>query len=103
MEGRSGDDILRGGPGDDTGRDDLGLGREELDLDASSPPLTPRFEVLPRFPSVVADMTVEHPAELAYAELVFIDVAWADLTADHVAAAIDDFANRRRRFGGLDE
>lgn len=41
--------------------------------------------------------------ELAYAELVFIDVAWADLTADHVAAAIDDFANRRRRFGGLDE
>lgn len=41
--------------------------------------------------------------ELAYAELVFIDVAWADLTGDHVAAAIDDFANRRRRFGGLDE
>lgn len=40
--------------------------------------------------------------ELAYAELVFIDVAWADLTADHVAAAIDSFANRRRRFGGLD-
>lgn len=40
--------------------------------------------------------------ELAYAELVFIDVAWADLTADHVATAIDDFANRRRRFGGLD-
>ncbi|MAT07322.1 MAG: hypothetical protein CL424_20015 [Acidimicrobiaceae bacterium] len=41
--------------------------------------------------------------ELAYAELVFIDVAWADLTADDVAAAIDDFSNRRRRFGGLDE
>lgn len=41
--------------------------------------------------------------ELAYAELVFIEVDWADLRADHVAAAIDDFANRRRRFGGLDE
>ena len=40
--------------------------------------------------------------ELAYAELVFLDVAWADLRADHVSAAIDDFANRRRRFGGLD-
>ena len=40
--------------------------------------------------------------ELAYAELVFIDVAWAELRAEHVAAAIDDFANRRRRFGGLD-
>ena len=41
--------------------------------------------------------------ELAYAELAFVDVAWGELTADHVAAAIDDFANRRRRFGGLDE
>lgn len=41
--------------------------------------------------------------ELAYAELVFIDVAWPDLTADHVAAAITDFSNRRRRFGGLDD
>jgi hypothetical protein len=41
--------------------------------------------------------------ELAYAELVFIDVEWADLSASHVATAITDFANRRRRFGGLDE
>jgi undecaprenyl diphosphate synthase len=40
--------------------------------------------------------------ELAYAELVFVPVAWADLTASDVAAAIDDFSNRRRRFGGLD-
>ena len=41
--------------------------------------------------------------ELAYAELVFIDVAWPELTADHVSAAITDFSNRRRRFGGLDD
>ena len=41
--------------------------------------------------------------ELAYAELVFIEIDWADLTADHVATAISDFANRRRRFGGLDD
>lgn len=41
--------------------------------------------------------------ELAYAELVFIDVAFADLTADHVADAMADFASRRRRFGGLDD
>ncbi len=40
--------------------------------------------------------------ELAYAELVFIECGWADLGADHVVAAIDDFADRRRRFGGLD-
>jgi undecaprenyl diphosphate synthase len=41
--------------------------------------------------------------ELAYAELVFVDISWGDLTADHVAAAIADFSNRRRRFGGLDD
>jgi undecaprenyl diphosphate synthase len=41
--------------------------------------------------------------ELAYAELVFVPVAWADLTADHLAGAIDDFSSRRRRFGGLDD
>lgn len=40
--------------------------------------------------------------ELAYAELVFVDVAWADLSAAHVAGAVADFSNRRRRFGGLD-
>jgi undecaprenyl diphosphate synthase len=41
--------------------------------------------------------------ELAYAELVFVDVAWCDLLADHLAGAIHDFSNRRRRFGGLDD
>ncbi|MFP5487906.1 MAG: undecaprenyl diphosphate synthase family protein [Acidimicrobiia bacterium] len=41
--------------------------------------------------------------ELAYAELVFLDVAWADLVADHLEAAIADFSQRRRRFGGLDD
>ncbi len=43
----------------------------ELDLDAAmtSPPL-PRFQQLPRFPSVVADMTVEHRVELGFAELL---------------------------------
>jgi undecaprenyl diphosphate synthase len=41
--------------------------------------------------------------ELAYAELVFIDVGWRELCARHLLAAMDDFAGRRRRFGGLDE
>jgi undecaprenyl diphosphate synthase len=41
--------------------------------------------------------------ELAYAELVFIPVEWGDLTVDDLAGAINDFSNRRRRFGGLDE
>ncbi len=42
----------------------------ELDLGAapSEMPL-PRFSGLPRFPAVLADMTVEHPESLAWAEL----------------------------------
>ena len=41
--------------------------------------------------------------ELAYAELVFIPVEWGDLAVDDLSGAINDFSNRRRRFGGLDE
>jgi hypothetical protein len=41
--------------------------------------------------------------ELAYAELVFIPVAWSDFGAGELAAAVVDFAGRRRRFGGLDD
>ncbi len=41
--------------------------------------------------------------ELAYAELVFIQVGWGDLDVDDLSGAINDFSNRRRRFGGLDE
>jgi undecaprenyl diphosphate synthase len=41
--------------------------------------------------------------ELAYAELVFIQVEWGDLDAEDLSGAIYDFSNRRRRFGGLDE
>jgi undecaprenyl diphosphate synthase len=40
--------------------------------------------------------------ELAYAELVFLPVAWEALSAEHLAAAAEEFARRRRRFGGLD-
>ncbi len=40
--------------------------------------------------------------ELAYSELVFIDVAWSQFNANHLELAIDDFNRRHRRFGGLD-
>lgn len=40
--------------------------------------------------------------ELAYAELVYLDVAWADLGPAHLATAIDAYRHRHRRFGGLD-
>ena len=37
--------------------------------------------------------------ELAYAELVFVPIAWRELTRGHIERAIEDFASRRRRFG----
>ena len=39
--------------------------------------------------------------ECAYAELWFTSRAWPDFTADDLAAAIEEFAARERRFGGL--
>lgn len=35
----------------------------------------------------------------AYAEFVFLDVLWPDFGAEHLAAAIDEFRRRERRFG----
>ena len=40
--------------------------------------------------------------ELAYCELVYLDVAWADLQPQHLTDAIASYAHRHRRFGGLD-
>lgn len=40
--------------------------------------------------------------ELAYAELAFLPVTWAEFGAPALGGAFDDFARRRRRFGGLD-
>ena len=39
--------------------------------------------------------------ESAYAELLFLDTLWPDVTADTLAEALADFAGRQRRFGGL--
>jgi len=38
--------------------------------------------------------------QLAYAELVFVDTLWPDFGEQHLRAALDDYASRRRRFGG---
>ena len=40
--------------------------------------------------------------ELAYSELVFLDIEWSGLQSTHLEMAIDDFSRRHRRFGGLD-
>ena len=39
--------------------------------------------------------------ESAYAELLFLDALWPDVTGDTLAAALDAFRARQRRFGGL--
>lgn len=41
--------------------------------------------------------------ELAYGELAFVPLSWDELVADHLVDAIADFAQRERRFGGLDQ
>jgi undecaprenyl diphosphate synthase len=38
--------------------------------------------------------------QIAYAELVFTDTLWPDFGADDLRAALDEYAHRRRRFGG---
>jgi undecaprenyl diphosphate synthase len=37
--------------------------------------------------------------ESAYAELCFMDVLWPAFTKDHFAAAVQQYAQRQRRFG----
>ncbi len=39
--------------------------------------------------------------QAAYAELVFMDVLWPDFAKKDLKAALDEFAARNRRFGGL--
>ncbi len=39
--------------------------------------------------------------ESAYAELLFLDTPWPDVTGDALADAVDAFRQRTRRFGGL--
>ena len=38
--------------------------------------------------------------QLAYAELVFVDVLWPDFGERELRSALEDYASRRRRFGG---
>lgn len=39
--------------------------------------------------------------QLAYAELVFMDVLWPDFRAGHLYRAVYEYQHRERRFGGL--
>ncbi len=41
--------------------------------------------------------------EIAYSELVFTEVLWPDFRREHLFAAVREYQQRDRRFGGLDE
>lgn len=41
--------------------------------------------------------------QLAYAEFYFTDVPWPDFTKDELVKAIEEYNNRHRRFGGVEE
>jgi undecaprenyl diphosphate synthase len=41
--------------------------------------------------------------QLAYSELVFVDVLWPDFRREHLFDAVREFQHRERRFGGLNE
>jgi undecaprenyl diphosphate synthase len=38
--------------------------------------------------------------QVAYSELVFVDKLWPDFSGEDLRAALEDYASRRRRFGG---
>ena len=38
--------------------------------------------------------------QAAYAEMLFLDVLWPDFTPAHLTDALDNFADRERRYGG---
>jgi phenylalanyl-tRNA synthetase beta chain len=46
-----------------------GVAVAELDLETANPPPLVRFASLPRYPTVVVDMTVEHRRDMVYADL----------------------------------
>lgn len=39
--------------------------------------------------------------QLAYAELIFVDVMWPDFTSETLDQCLDEFKSRDRRFGGV--
>ena len=56
----------------------------------------------PHHPSFGRDPHVQLPAvAVRYSEYYFTDVLWPDFKTTDLDAAIDNFNNRNRRFGGV--
>src|SRR5262249_49485040 len=77
-------------------------GLKELSLDALGSALGPTVDLLIRTGGErrLSDFLLW---ECAYAELVFSRTMWPDFGADDLAAAVQEFRGRERRFGALPE
>ena len=60
-------------------------------------------------PDVVIRTSGEHRLsnfllwQVAYSEMVFLDVLWPDFSRAHLFEAVAEYQRRERRFGGLDQ
>ena len=82
-----------------------GVSPDDIDESALAATLLAPCGVEPDLVVVLGPPTKLPPSlvwELAYAELVFLDLAWDVLDAGHLQLAVDDFRRRDRRFGGVD-
>jgi undecaprenyl diphosphate synthase len=85
----------------------LAVQRGELDADSISETTLAPFFCLADLPAV--DLLIRTGGEhrisnfllwqIAYAELYFTDTLWPDVDQTELARALDDYANRERRFG----
>ena len=81
-----------------------GLSPEEIDEDTISAHL-----YVPELPD--PDLVIRTSGEIrwsnfllwqaAYSEFVFVDTLWPDFGREHLVAALDEYARRERRFGGI--
>ena len=82
----------------------LGHGRGQIDEAALADALMAPAPCEPDLTVVLGPSTRVPPSliwELSYCELVFIDATWDLLSGPHIKHAINEYALRNRRFGGI--
>ena len=81
------------------------LGSQEIDEDKLAATLLAPASCEPDLVLILGSPTQVPESlmwELAYSELVFLNVPWLRCDVEHIQMAIDDFQRRDRRFGGVD-
>jgi undecaprenyl diphosphate synthase len=85
--------------------------RGDISIDKINEKLVSRYMYAPEMPD--PDLVIRTSGEYrisnyllwqsAYSEFVFTEVLWPDFRREHLVAAIAEFQQRNRRFGGVDE